>query len=369
MAKRRTKRRTAAESAALKKGLPPGALDWSGEPLEDGASVHLLVYSPGDVRDIGEPTEDDLKSASSRAQVYWFDIVGVHDAKRVSEIATAFGVHPLAIEDVLHVGTRPKADHYGDHLLIALPMMTNGLDDVGRTVVKHEHIAVVLGAGWVLTFQEVDQDVWDPVRRRIREDLGRIRRMDSDYLAHGLLDAIVDGVFEVLEHIEDEIDGIEERVLTGSNRLTSREAHHFRGELSSIRRVVMPIRQSLNEVLREDTRLISPEVRPYLRDLQDHLQQVLDICDGSRERLTGVHELSLALAGQRLNDVMQVLTVVSTVFLPLSFLAGLYGMNFDVMPELHVEAGYYILLFVMLCTASIMMAMFWRRGWLTPPER
>jgi magnesium transporter len=281
----------------------------------------------------------------------------------VTEICEAFGVHPLAVEDVLNTASRPKLDVYDNQQLVLAVDMVFLDGDPGE--VSTEHVTLIAGPGFVLSFQEGRAgDMFDPVRTRIRGGTGRIRSLGCDYLLHALVDAIVDGYFVVLDKLEDRIDQIESTAFVDRSPELPAKVYAMKSELGVVRRAVFPLREAVSRMLRGETPLVSRQVEPYLRDLADHVMQSLDMIESGRDRLTNVLEVYLAAATHRMNDVMKVLTVVSTIFIPLSWIAGVYGMNFDVMPELHWAFGYPLAVGSMLAVAAGMLLYFWRRGWL-----
>lgn len=328
--------------------------------------VHADVFDYGPdtlVERIEVPFAEVLHCRDSKT-VSWLDLRGLHDEKAVAAVCRHFGLHPLAVEDALSVDSRPKVDDYGDVLFVTAKMAD--LDpDAAELKVRVEHVALALGPTWVLTFQEQPGDVFDGVRRRIRSGRGRVRSMPASYLMHALLDAIVDGWFTVLTVMQERLDVLEERALGDAPPPPGlpREVHALRVEVHTLRRAVAPMRYAVLDLTRQDARLVHPDVLPYLRDLRDHVEHVHDELESARERLVGLLELHLASTSHRMNEIMRALTVVSTVFIPLSFVAGVYGMNFEWMPELGVWWAYPV---VMTSMISVGVGMLWwmhRRGW------
>ncbi|MCB9684178.1 MAG: magnesium/cobalt transporter CorA [Alphaproteobacteria bacterium] len=344
-----------------KAGLPPGSAVYVGQPREGGMQIRAFAYDAKGVVEHEHPEPADVRALVAPNRVVWLDADGVHDAELVSELCELFGVHSLALEDILNTATRPKLDLFeGDIVLVAADMVRVCDDDI-----VSEHVSIVLGPGFVLSFQEGRSgDLFDPLRSRIRAGNGRVRAMGPDYLAHALLDAIVDGYFGVVERMEEGIDRAEAEAIDERTTEFPKRIYGLKSELTNLRQSVVPLREVLARLLKGESRLIGRGVHPYLRDLSDHVMQVLDMVDSGRERLNGVLELHLAVQSHRMNDVMRVLTVVSTVFIPMSWLAGVYGMNFDDMPELHLRFGYFGAMGVMVGMAGGMLAWFRYRKWL-----
>ena len=357
MKKSKSRRRSAAAITArrVRAGSPPGSALFAGTPRDGQATVHTIAYGPDSLT--------ERSDAIGGSPVVWRDLVGVHDAAAVQALCEQHGVHPLAMEDVLNPAGRARTEAYDGSTLVTMRALDVVEEPGADTVVRGEQIAFVLGDGWLLSFQERAGDVFDPVRHRLRAAAGRIRSRGADYLLHALLDCAVDRMFVALEVLEDRTDRLEGRAvdLTGSREFPA-EVHALRDELQSIRRALWPLREITAGLHRNDTDLIGEATLPYFRDLHDHVVQALDIIDSARERLVGLLELHLALVSHRTNEVMRTLTVVATIFIPLTFLAGIYGMNFEWMPELAWPWAYPTLLAVM---AGIGGATLWgmkRRG-------
>ncbi|MEQ1501523.1 MAG: magnesium/cobalt transporter CorA [Myxococcota bacterium] len=345
-----------------KVGLPPGSAVYVGTPREGGAHLSAFVYDSHGIVEHTHPTPGEIHDLVKPNRVVWLDCDGVHDVAIVTEICTRFGVHPLALEDVLNTESRPKLDLYENGIaVIALDMVAA---EGSPCELLREHVTIVAGVGFVLSFQEGTRgDLFDPVRQRIRVGAGRIRTMGADYLLHALLDAVVDGYFVVIDRMEERIDGIEADALDSRAVAVPKQVYAAKSDLGVVRHAVFPLREVVSRLLLGEAPIVTRAVEPYLRDLADHVMSVLDLVEADRERLTGVLELHLAVATHRMNDVMKVLTIVATVFMPLSWVAGVYGMNFDHMPELHWMFGYPFAMAVMIGMALLMLGYFKLRGW------
>jgi magnesium transporter len=343
-------------------GSPPGTLQ--ADPTAAPPKVTALAYGGGATveREIDRP--QTIRELRAGHAVVWVDVSGLGDASVVQEIGEIFGLHPLALEDVLNVTQRPKVEEYGEHVFIVTRMPIP--DDPGHT----EQIAMFLGAGFVVTFQEVPgRDCIDPVRERIRRQRTRIAGAGPDYLAYAVLDAIVDAYFPVLDDLGDRLEAIEAEVLQNADRSVVGRLHALTRELTGMRRVLHPLRESIAQILREETPHITDATRLYLRDTLDHTIRLIELVESQRDLASSVLHVYLTLASNRLNDVMKVLTIITTVFMPLSLIAGIYGMNFDRgaspwnMPELGWRYGYVFALGVMTVVGAAMLWYFRVRKW------
>ena len=294
--------------------------------------------------------------------VSWVDVQGLGSEDILRRLGHEFDLHPLVLEDVVNVTERPKIEDYEDHLVIIARMVV----PKERTFGFHsEQVSLVLGKNYLLTVQEEPEyDCLEGVRSRILKGKGLIRKHKADYLAYSLLDAIIDGFFPVLEQYGERIEELEDEVIVNPSRQTLLQVYQIRRELLQLRRAIWPQRDMINALIRDCSDLISEDVRIYLRDCYDHAVQVMDMVETFRELATGLMDVYLSAVSNRMNEIMKVLTVVSSIFIPLTFIAGVYGMNFEYMPELKWHWAYFVCLVVMAAIASGLVFFFWRRGWL-----
>ena len=341
-------------------GTSPGTLNV--DASAPAPIVHIIAYGPDtlDERTITDLAElDGLKS-----DVVWVDVAGLGDAAVLTQLAERFGLHPLAMEDVVNTHQRPKFEAYADHYFFVARM----LDHVGNLDI--EQVSLFCGKGFVLTFQEKPGDSFEPVRERLRRTRGSIRNVGADYLAYALLDAIVDHMFPVLEVYGDHLELLEEDIfLSGGGEPIVRRLMHYRQELLELRRSTWPMRDAINALMREEAEYFDPATRVYLRDCLDHVLRVIDLVESYREYVSSLMDINLSVTSAKLNEVMKVLTIIATIFIPLGFVAGLYGMNFDTsspwnMPELGWAFGYPFALGMMTTIAVGLLAFFKRKGWL-----
>ena len=310
------------------------------------------------------PVDDlaELRVAPPEGAVQWIDIQGLGDEAVLRELAEIFDLHPLALEDLVHVPGRPKAELYEGHLLVLARMLKHCGEDFSELDI--EQIGFVLGPNFLLTFQEEEGDVFDPVRVRLRVQNSRMRSRGADYLAYALLDVIIDAYYPWIERIGDTLEELEDEVLRRADPEILRTLNAARRMLLVLRRSVAPQREAVGQMMREPNPHLGDEARVFLRDVYDHCVHLAEAIDNAREMVAGLLNLYLTMLSNRTNEVMKVLTIVASIFVPLTFLAGIYGMNFEHMPELHSPWAYPALLALMVAVAAGMMVYFWRKGWI-----
>ena len=344
-----------------KVGLPPGSLIHIGERRQDKTRVRAFTFNPEkfqerEVSELGKLT--DYRRPGS---VCWVNIDGLHEVETLSEIGRVFGLHPLVLEDILNTDQRPKTEDYNDYFFLVLKMI-NYTKETGE--IEEEQLSLVLGKDFVLSFQETEGDVFDPIRERLRTDKSRARSLGADFLGYALLDAIVDSYFTILEGLGDRIEGLELELVTDPAPQTLRRLHEMKRTMIQLRRSIWPLREVIAGLEKSRIEIIHPETRLFLRDVYDHTIQVIDQVETDRDILSGMLDIYLSSQSMRLNEVMKVLTIISTIFIPLTFLAGVYGMNFENMPEIGWPYSYYVLWGVMLAIAGGMLIFFRRKNWL-----
>lgn len=353
-------------SSRRRRRPPAGASPGDMVVPEDAARpvIRVMAYGSDGLEERTLEDASQVKEVAAGAGTVWFDIEGFGDRAILEEVAGSLGIHPLAMADVVHVPQRPKAELYAERLLIVLQMAR--VSEAGH--VEIEQVSLVLGPNWVATFQESPGDVFDPVRARIRSGVTRIRTMGADYLAYALTDAVVDGYFPVVEALADVIDALEEEVVESPTRACLARIHATRRTLLTLHRVQWRQRDAISSLLRDVEFPFSETVRLYLRDAHDHAFQTLDAIETHRDMVVGLMDLHLSSASNRLNEVMKTLTIVATIFIPLTFLAGVYGMNFRYMPELQWRWGYPAVWAVMVVLGVGLLGWFRLRGWIGTPS-
>jgi magnesium transporter len=344
-----------------KAGLPPGSLVHIGEKVAEAMKAVVLDY---DEQHCDETILTDYAQCIAlrgKPSVTWVDIEGVHDIAALERIGHCFGLHPLVMEDILNTDQRPKIEDYGDYLYIVLRMLTNG-SETGE--VSSEQVSLILGENFVLSIQEgAKGDVFEPVRTRIRSSKGQIRKLGADYLAYSLIDAVVDNYFIILEKIGERVELLEETLISDPGPETLHLIHNLKRELIYLRKSVWPLREVVSGMQRRDSILIREGTGYYLRDVYDHTIQVIDTVETFRDMLSGMLDIYLSSISNRTNAVMKVLTVIATIFMPLTWLAGIYGMNFRHMPELSWQYGYLAVWLAMLAIAAGMVVYFKKKKW------
>lgn len=344
---------------------PPGYLDL--EPDAPPPDIVLIDYNEVTATRVKLTSPQEAIPYLDTNSVSWVDLLGLGNKETWRQMGEIFNIHPIAQEDVVNVPQRPKVVNYEDHLLIiAWMVMLNPDSDTFHK----EQVSFLLGKHYLLTVQEEpDYDCFGPVRERIRKGQGVVRKNGPDYLAYTLLDSIIDSFFPVLEVYGERIEELEDEVVANPTRKTLEKIYKIRRELLTLRRSIWPQRDAINILIRDGNELITPEVRVYLRDCYDHTVQVMDMVETYRELTSGLMDVYLSSVGNKMNEIMKLLTVVSSIFIPLTFIAGVYGMNFNTeksplnMPELNWYYGYLLCWGLMIATAAGLVFFFWRRGW------
>jgi magnesium transporter len=345
-----------------KAGLPPGSLVHIGDKRAERARITIMDYDGETFQEKEAKSVEECFSFKETATVTWINIDGVHDSELVAKLGTHFGVHPLILEDIMTTAQRPKMEDLGDYIYVVLRMLSCEKSKEG---VVSEQVSLILGPNFVISFQEsAGGDVFDPVRDRIRTGKGRLRKLGPDYLAYALVDAIVDNYFLVLEKLGERVEVLEEELVTDPNQETLHEMHALKREMIYVRRSVWPLREVISGLERAESPLIKQTTGIFLRDVYDHTIQVIDTVETYRDMLSGMLDIYLSSVSNRMNQVMKVLTIIATIFIPLTFIAGVYGMNFKFMPELEWRFGYFLIVGIMLAIGLTMVIYFKRKRWM-----
>lgn len=351
----------------IRRRTPPGAAPGLLTPVPGSPAPAIRVIAYGEHEFVERKVQnvDELGELRKRYSVIWVDVEGSGDAGVVAGLGQAFGLHTLALEDVVNTHQRAKVDEYGDHLFVIARMVRLG------DRLETEQLSLFIGPGYVVSLQDQPGgDCLDPVRERLRKAQGRLRSSGADYLAYALLDAVIDGYFPVLEQYAERLENLDEQVTEREPRETMHRIHDMRGDLLMLRRAIWPHREAVNALARDSHPLIQQETRLHLRDCLDHVASLVDLTETYREMCSDLRDYYLATVSNRTNEIMKVLTVIATLFMPLTFIAGIYGMNFSPevspwnMPELHWYYGYPLVLGLMAAAAVGMLWYFRRKGWL-----
>lgn len=342
-------------------GLSPGTLVHLGRRLADRVSIEVYHCAPGRPAEHRMvETADELAAYRDAPGLTWVDVNGIHDVELIARLGERFNLHPLLLEDVVSAHQRPKFEVHGEHLYLVFKMLLRSEEG---DEIEMEQLSVVIGDGFVLTFQERERDTFDPVRRRLTDPASRLRQHGADFLAYALVDTVVDNYFAVLEWLGDRIEELEDRLVESPEPATLREVYDVKRTLVQLRHAVWPLRDALAAMGRGDTPLVQPATQPYLRDVQDHTLRVIDTIETYRDMAATLIEMYLSGTSHRLNQVMRVLTVVATLFIPLTFIVGVYGMNFRHMPELEWYWGYPVIMALMAVLLGGMAVFFKVKRW------
>jgi len=341
-------------------GAPPGSLEYTGVERSEPVALTLIDWKDDhfeEIHGIDSSWKDRVPSADFNS---WLDVSGVHDVAIIEEIGAHLGLHPLIMEDIIHPNQRPKFEPFDDQLYIVVRM----LHTTEEGSVQEEQISIVLAKNFIVSFQQDPGDVFDPVRERLRQGKGVIRKQGPDYLAYALIDLIVDYYFVLLEKIGNDVQDLEMEVMDDPSKDTIHAIRAAKQTIISYRKDIWPVRELVSAMTRDEGGLIKKRTTTYLRDVYDHAIQVIDLMETYRDQLSGLTDLYLSSLSQRMNEVMQVLTIIGSIFIPLTFIAGIYGMNFAVMPELKWKYGYPAAWVVMILTAVGLLFYFKKRKWL-----
>ena len=345
-----------------KTGLPPGALVHIGEKWSEKARISVMQYDE-DILVEKEPTEICRKHLRDDATLKtWIHVDGVHDTAILEQLGEEFDLHPLLVEDIMNTDHRPKTEDMGSYIFVVLRFFET--DSSRLAEIRSEQISLVLGPNFVLSLQERAGNLLEPVRERIRHGKGKIRKAGADYLAHAIIDAVVDSYFFVLETLGEEIETCEESLVNYPTSAILNTIQNMKRNMIALRKAVWPLREAVSSLERTESPLIAESTNIYFRDVYDHTVQVMDTIETYRDTLSGMLDIYLSSLSNRMNEIMKVLTIIATIFIPLTFLAGVYGMNFEYMPELKWQWGYFVIWGVMISIALIMLKLFRKNRWL-----
>ncbi|TND08583.1 MAG: magnesium Mg(2+) and cobalt Co(2+) transport protein CorA [Bacteroidetes bacterium] len=352
------------QNLSEKSGTPPGTLVYFGKDTKEKVSITLIQYDEQEYFERDFSDFDECMNHTDNGKVKWINVDGIHDTAIVESIGTRFNIHPLTLEDIVNTMQRAKVEDYDNYIACIMKMVYEN-PKIKKKLVSEQLVIILLNDNTLISFQEADGgDVFDQIRNRLRQGKGRIRKQKADYLAYTLMDSVVDSYFSVLEMIGDELEDIEDLLLKSPDNGVLRRLHQIKREVIYLRKSVWPMREMVNNIERSETRLFSESTGIYLRDVHDHTIRVIDTIETYRDLLAGMMDIYLSSISNRMNQVMKTLTIITTIFVPLTFIAGVYGMNFKHMPELETKAGYFVVWGIMIAIAAGLLIYFRKNKWL-----
>ncbi|MDA0999419.1 MAG: magnesium/cobalt transporter CorA [bacterium] len=347
-------------NVSLKTGTAPGTLVHIGEEKVEKPAIHVLAYDAEKVREIGDATLEECFSSIKEELVTWIDVTGLHDVGLIQKLGESLGIHSLVLEDILNTSHRPKVEFFDDYIYTVVKFI-HYISAENR--IEIEQVSILLGKGFVVTFQERPRDPFDALRERIRRGTGRWRKARPDYLYYAVLDNIVDTYFEDMEALGEDLEELQDVTVTDPSPEVMQRIFAHRLNMQLMRRAIFPVRDMVNHILQTDSAFFKKDMPPFFRDIYDHVARLIDNIEIARDMAATLIELHMAVTNQRMNEIMKVLTIMATLFIPLTFVAGVYGMNFKFMPELEWRWGYFAALGGMGAAAAGMLVYFRRKKW------
>jgi magnesium transporter len=348
------------KKTSAKVGLPPGSIIHVGEQKIEKVKITLTEYDEKKLETCEINSVEEIDPYTDTPQVTWVNVCGLHDTEMIKQIGEKFNIHPLVLEDILNTETRPKIEMAEKYVFIAMKMLTYNTEE---NEIVTEQVSFILGDTFVFSFLEKSDNIFNPINDRIINNYGRVRKQASDYLFYALMDIVVDQYFLLLEQIEQNIESLDDEVITSADRSQIEKIYNLKNKLLLTRRSLWPLRELFTRLIREESKLINKKIVPYLRDLLDHTIQITETIELQREITNGLMETHLSMMSFKMNEVMKVLTVIATIFIPLTFIVGIYGMNFPNMPEMKWPWAYFALWGVMIGIVLFMVFYFKRKKW------
>lgn len=348
------------KKTSSKAGLPPGSIIHVGEQKIEKVKITLTEYDENKFETCEIHSIEEIEPYTDTPQVTWVNVCGLHDTELIKQIGEKFNIHPLVLEDILNTETRPKIEMTEKYIFIAMKMLTYNNNE---SEIVTEQVSFILGDTFVFSFLEKSDNIFNPIKDRITSNYGRVRKQPSDYLFYALMDVVVDQYFLLLEQIEQNIESLDDEVINSADRSQIEKIYNLKNKLLLTRRSVWPLRELFTRLIREESRLINKKIVPYLRDLLDHTIQITETIELQREITNGLMEIHLSMMSYKMNEVMKVLTIIATIFIPLTFIVGIYGMNFPNMPEMKWPWAYFAVWGVMISVVLVMLLYFRRKNW------
>lgn len=343
-------------------GLAPGTLVHVGEKKAEKVTIRVWIYNDEELIEKELQTIDECQALKNQPGMkLWINVDGLDRIEVIEKLGNCFNIHPLTLEDILNSGQRPKMEDYDSYIYTVLKMM---LLDTEKEEIVIDQVSIIIGPNYILSFQEREGDVFDLLRERLKNPASRLRKSGVDYLAYGLIDAIIDNYFLILEHFGEKIEDLEDELVRDPDPDTLKIIQKYRRDMILLRKSVWPLRELINSLQKAESELISETTQIYLRDIYDHTIQVIDSIEAFRDILASMVDVYLSSVSNRMNDIMKVLTIIATIFIPLTFIAGVYGMNFEYMPELRWHWGYPVVMLSMTLLGVIMFFYFKKKRWI-----
>ncbi len=347
--------------SSKKAGLPPGTVIYVGSQKTQKTRLRLINYTAACFEEKESESIEEIINSTGKQGITWINIDGLQKIDVIEKIGKRFNLHPLTLEDIANTEQRPKMEDFESYLYIVLRMLQYNQQE---NAIVSEQLSLILGANWVISFQENEGDVFNTIRDRLRSDKGRGRKLGADYLLYTLIDAVVDNYFAVLEHMGEKIEDIVDQLIDNPQPSTMQTIHNLKRQNISLRKSIWPLRELVNSLVRSETELINKTTDIYLRDIYDHTIQVIDSAEAFRDTISGMLDIYLSSVSNRMNEIMKVLTIIATIFIPLTLIAGIYGMNFANMPELKSPLGYPLVLLSMAIVTAGMLFYFRKKKWI-----
>ena len=344
-----------------KHGLPPGSTVHIGEKKIENVLIEIIDFDKENLQKVQAESVEETYKYKDSVTNSWINVIGLHETEILQKLGQHFDIHPLVIEDILNTNQRAKIEFFDNQIVVILKMI---FFDEEKELLNIEQISIILAENYVFTFQERRGDVFQPIRERLKNLKGRLRKNQTDYLLYALMDVIVDNYFIVLEKMSLSMENLEESLTNTTDQSQIEQIHLIKRELLLLKKAIWPLREIVTNLRNEETDLIKDTTQIYLNDLSDHIIQVIDVTETYRDMASGLMDTYLSMISQRMNEVMKVLTIIATIFIPLTFIAGIYGMNFEMMPELKWRWGYFTVWGVMIFLFALMLGYFKRKKWI-----
>jgi magnesium transporter len=349
------------KNLSTKVGLPPGSIVYVGEQKVEKVKITLTEYDENKVESYEINSVEEVVQFTDTPRVTWVNVCGLHETDYIRQIGEKFDIHSLVLEDLLNTETRPKIEITDNYIFISMKMLSYNKEqrDIGS-----EQVSFILGENFLFSFLEKSDKIFDPIRKRISSETAKIRKRQCDYLLYALMDLVVDHYFLMLEQVEEEINQLDDEVINRTDKSQIEMIYNLKTKLLLARRSIYPVREICNKLIREETDLINEKIQPFLKDLLDHIIQITETTELLREITISLMETHLSMMSNKMNEVMKVLTIIATIFIPLTFVAGIYGMNFEYMPELGWRWAYFTVWGVMIVVTIALLLFFRRKKWL-----